>query len=211
MQCVCVRACACARAWSEGPSEGPRHYTLLDVENGAEGEPPSVVFKDSLKGGASPARAAATRLLRQLGYAGPTDEAPAPSNEAWQTDGWSCGLWCTIWLERALRERRGEARTPPPSLAEQERRGNDFISRIRDAVPPTPRAKAKAKAPRKGADGTGEDKEPKFETLEEALRTGLKCSKCLATQQGTKGCRGCMGEWFEHIRLKAYPRTSGLL
>ncbi len=191
-------------------SEPPRHYTFLDVEHGATGEPPRIVFKDSLKFASSPARAAATSLLRRLGHIGPHEEAPAPSNEAWQTDGWSCGLWCARWLERALRERRGEARSPPPSLAEQQWRGNDFISKIRDAVPPTPRAKAKTKAPRKGADDTGENKEPKFETLEEALRAGLKCSKCLATQQGTKGCRGCMGEWFEHIRLKAYPRTSGL-
>ena len=36
----------------------------------------------------------------------------------------------------------------------------------------------------------------------EALAAGLECKKCIATKKGTKGCRTCMGEWFEHIRMR---------
>ncbi len=45
--------------------------------------------------------------------------------------------------------------------------------------------------------------EPVFESFEQALAAGLLCTKCVATQAGTKGCRACMGEWFESLRQKA--------
>ena len=37
------------------------------------------------------------------------------------------------------------------------------------------------------------------QTLEEALAAGLRCTKCVATKQSTKGCKACMGKWFEAI------------
>ena len=40
---------------------------------------------------------------------------------------------------------------------------------------------------------------PEHKTLEEALAAGLRCTKCVATKLSTKGCKACMGKWFEAI------------
>ena len=45
--------------------------------------------------------------------------------------------------------------------------------------------------------------EPVFETFEQAQEAAKNCRKCLPTKTGQRGCRACMGEWFEHIRKKA--------
>ena len=56
------------------------------------------------------------------------------------------------------------------------------------------------------------------QTLEEALAAGLLCTKCVATKQSTKGCKACMGKWFEEIRQsgaksgpfrRVYSKSSG--
>ena len=61
------------------------------------------------------------------------------------------------------------------------------------------KAKAKASEPKKAT-------EPQRASLEEALEAANKCSKCRVTKALVKGCRSCMGEWFEEIRQKAFPR-----
>ena len=103
---------------------------------------------------------------------------------------------------------------PPPSLKFQVDRVNAFIGKIKDAratrdekaASEAKKAEGKAKAKaRLRASATkllDEIIEPVFDTLEEALEAGQKCKKCLPTKKGTKGCRTCMGEWFEHIRLR---------
>ena len=67
----------------------------------------------------------------------------------------------------------------------------------------------KAKADKKKADQDtsifellSKNPEPTFETFEEALAAGARCKKCQPRIKGYKGCRSCMGEWFEEIRLK---------
>ena len=60
--------------------------------------------------------------------------------------------------------------------------------------------KAKATADIKGkAKARREPVYPEFDTLEEALSAALRCTKCQATTMGTKGCKACMGSWFEAI------------
>ena len=68
----------------------------------------------------------------------------------------------------------------------------------------------KAKADKKKADQDtsifellSKNPEPTFDTLEEALEAGKACKKCGPRISGYKGCRACMGEWFENIRLKS--------
>ena len=73
------------------------------------------------------------------------------------------------------------------------------------------RARGKAKAEGKAeakkraqseATKTPKQIEPVFANLEEALEAAHSCNKCLPTKAGTKGCRACMGEFFEQIRQR---------
>ena len=64
------------------------------------------------------------------------------------------------------------------------------------------KAKAKARAEARAAEVLDKKVEPTWATLEEALEAGQACKKCLPTTKATKGCRACMGEWFEMIRLR---------
>jgi hypothetical protein len=171
-------------------SEGPSHYTLLHIER-MEGHEVRIEFRDSLKSNPATARAAATRFLRGANFIKAPAEAPEAINETHQTDGWSCGLWATRWIERSLREHRGERRQPPPRIRLVCDRTNEFIGKLRVAGD---LAKAKGKILK--AD------EPKHDSFEHALAAGHACTKCIQTKAGTKGCRACMGDWFEEIRLK---------
>ena len=103
------------------------------------------------------------------------------------------------WIERKLREITGEPRHKPMSLKELCIRSKLSIEKIRSAqtkpvaeAAPKPVAKAKAY----------KNVEPVFDSLDLALQAGLACTKCIVTKQGTKGCRACMGEVFEDIRMK---------
>ena len=48
--------------------------------------------------------------------------------------------------------------------------------------------------------------EPKWDNLVDALEAAQDCQRCVATRFATKGCRACMGDFFEEIRLKASGR-----
>ena len=98
-----------------------------------------------------------------------------------------------------MRELRGEGRTPPASLKDMMARGNEFIQKVKAAAP---KAKAAPKPKPQPEPKPRPQVEPTFETLEQALEAAKECKKCLATRAGTKGCRACMGEWFEEIRQK---------
>ena len=156
--------------------------------------PRAIEFKDSLEQPAGTSQAAATRILQNLNLA---EECPAPSNRAFQADGWSCGLWVIRWIERKLREITGEPRHKPPSLTDLCIRSKLFIERIKSAQGKQV-AEAKPKAKAKAYNNV----EPVFESLDLALQAGLACTKCIVTKQGTKGCRACMGDLFEEIRMK---------
>ena len=111
------------------------------------------------------------------------------------------------WIERSLREVLGEGRQPPMPITQVVARGNDFIQKLKEATDVPARGKAKGKAKAKGKSKTPEDplaSEPKHKTYEEAVQAAEDCQKCLRQKDGTKGCRGCMGDWFELQRKKGF-------
>ena len=174
-------------------SEPPRHYTYMYVRS-LEGQPRRIEFKDSSHG--EVARTVATRILRNLRLIEPHEEAPLKSNKKHQEDGWSCGLWSCRWVERQLRENRGEARMVPMSFAEMRSRTNEFISKIKDVKGVGKKDETKA-GPR-----TYETHELARDSFEKALEAAIACSKWLPTKAGTKVCRACMGDRFETIRQR---------
>ena len=213
-----ARVMSCEQLHVIVQSEAPRHYTYLRVTKRGKiiG---NVVFKDSLRVPPATAARQVEKLMKSLGFVDASWQCPARSNTSYQTEGWECGLWATRWLEQALRAERFEGKIPPLTIAEATTRTNQFIDKLLDARKGKPeveaRAKAKAEAiaARKAetkasaARAAKAYKEPEFATLEEALEAGLKCKKCLATTRGTKGCRQCMGKWFEHIRLRVRTKS----
>ena len=48
---------------------------------------------------------------------------------------------------------------------------------------------------------------PEHQTLEETLAAGLRFTKCVAAKLSTKGCKACMGKWFEAIMQNQYFYT----
>eukprot|EP00959_Pyramimonas_sp_CCMP1952_P029134 611111-Pyramimonas_sp.AAC.1 len=68
-----------------------------------------------------------------------------------------------------------------------------------------PEAKSKAKSkPIKDPTAV----EPKHATFEEASAAAMACTKCLPCKDGPKGCRDCMGEWFEVVRKSGFLARS---
>ena len=160
-------------------SEPPRHYTTLYVRN-IEGHPRHIEFKDSMPG--ETARQAATRLLRNLELIEHGQECPEPCSTRRQADGWSCGLWASRWVERQLRENKGEDRLIPTSLAEMRNRANEFIMKIKES---------KKVAPVEAKGDTAPSKsylthEPAHATPEEALFAAGVCAECLPTKAGDR-------------------------
>ena len=187
-------------------SEGPSHYAYLEIHKIWDGEGVSIEYRDSLKVPSEAAHEAATRILRKLELIPEGESCPSKGNVTFQKDVWSCGLWSTRWFERSLRELRGEARAKPLSLERMVARGNEFLEKIQSAgIEPKAVAKAEPKAKDKPKK-VYKQVEPVYETFEEALEAAKDCKKCLPTKFGTKGCRACMGEHFEQIRLK-HPKT----
>ena len=181
-------------------SEGPQHYSFLKVSK--KGQEVNIEYRDSLKIPSENAKEAATKILRKLGAIDSTEECPPPSNKMFQVDGWSCGLWVTRWVERALRELSGEGRSRPLSITDACARGNDWIVKIKnasilvqhkDAPEPNTKTKSLKDAP-----------EPKHKSLKDAQKAAKQCKKCVTTSNGSKGCRACMGEFFEQIRQKGF-------
>ena len=124
-------------------------------------------------------------------------------------DGWSCGMWVARWVERALRELRGEGRQAPVSIGIGVSRANDFIQKLKDATDnPAAKPKGKAKAKAKGAKASMTEEplaeEPKHATLEKAIEAAKACTKCELKKDGSKGCRACMGEHFESARQRGF-------
>ena len=188
--------------WTQGP---PRHYTYLKVIRDPSGH--RVEYKDSLSHSVPSCEAWAKQILVNVGLEGFVDEVTA-SNKVFQRDNWSCGLWVLRWIEQDLRARRGERPMPAPAVLGIRNRVNAFIAKIIEkAASPLDSEKPKPKEPEKPKSKKPEKPEgPKFDTLDEALEAAHKCTKCLPTKMGTKGCAVCMGEWFEKVRMKGFPK-----
>ena len=111
------------------------------------------------------------------------------------------------YSELLLRERRGEPRLPDPSIETVTKRINDFINKLQEtAAKPAPEAKPKA-APAPKAKGLAKPPapEPEFELFEEAVAAAESCTKCTYKKDGSKGCKACMGHWFDIIRKRSAP------
>ena len=194
-------------------SEAPKHYTYVHVELKDE-VLHNVDYKDSLRDPSPSAARQVEKILCNLGVASPSWKCPPRANRGYQVGGWECGLWATRYLEQALRAARNEGRTPPATVKEQAARLNKFIENLKAAraqeaekaasevKKAEAKARAKAKASARAAEALAKRVEPTFATLEEALEAAQECKKCLPTKACTKGCRTCMGEWFEHIRQR---------
>ena len=82
-----------------------------------------------------------------------------------------------------------------------------YLGSLKESSDVTARGKAKGKAKAKGKSKTPEDPlaaEPKHKTYEDAVKAAEACGKCLLQKDGSKGCRGCMGEYFELQRKKGF-------
>ena len=131
-------------------AEAPQHFTCLEVHESTCEETITwrVEYRDSLATPPETSKRAAKAILENLGFVGPEYALPAPRNTSVQKDGWSCGIFASNWIERSLRELRGEGRAPKIGEKAFIERTNEFIEKIRAAsdLPPKPTSKAKAKA-----------------------------------------------------------------
>ena len=140
-------------------SVGPRHYTLLQADRNECGGW-QCLYMDSLKVPSESARNMAQTFAGKAGL-GPV---PAPGNGRFQSDGWSCGLYCIHFIEESVRQFRGEplirtsvaltdiiARTNKFMLAVQQAKFEDVSgsARLPDSGPPAAAAAAAASPPSK--------------------------------------------------------------
>ena len=178
--------------WSE-------HFVLVEAHRGAANW--TIEYRDSSKHPREEHKKAAKEILENLTI---HDEVPSRANKRMQEGGWERGIFAARWVERSMRELRGEGREIPLADKAWFTRANQFVMMVKnektkeDEEKAAPKAKAKAKASSKPRS----DIEPKWASLEQALAAAHECKKCMPTLKGTKGCRACMGEWFEHIRQK---------
>ena len=180
--------------------QGPDRRAFLKASKlGADA---AVEYRDSFEKPSENAKQAATRALRKLGAIGPAEERPPSNNKSFQVDGWPCGLWATRWVERALREIRGEGRRAPVSVILARARGSDFIRRLQGASD-NPAAKAKDEAKGKRDEGPLAAA-PAHATSEEALEAAGACAEPLVNKGGPKGRRACVGAHFEEVRKRGF-------
>ena len=82
-----------------------------------------------------------------------------------------------------------------------------YLGSLKESSDVTARGKAKGKAKAKGKSKTPEvplAAEPNHKSYEDATQAAEDCGKCLPQKDGSKGCRACMGEWFELQRKKGF-------
>ena len=66
------------------------------------------------------------------------------------------------------------------------------------------RGRGNAKGRGRGNADVGAKHEPTFDNFNDAMAAAVLCTRCTGTKNLTKGCRGCMGTWFEEIRLSHF-------
>jgi hypothetical protein len=198
-------------------AHGPDHYTLLVAKKMAIDIPWEVKYRDSLPAQTATCYAAAAAIVQRLGLL-PPGSVVAPSEPGLQRDGWSCGSWVLSMMDQELRHFRTELPTPPPTIGQVRSRLNEFISKLYQVLPQGPPAAdtstlaltamvpASAGQPSPETSAGPESAvrsalEPR--TFEEALERGRQCTKCRqSVREPVKGCRACMGHWFEQIRQR---------
>ena len=176
------------------------HFVLVEAHQ-ADDASWTIEYRDSSKAPNEAHKTAAGTILEHLNIKGPV---PPRCNKREQPGGWECGIWAARWLERSLREHRGEGRVEPLSDKAWLTRANEFIMKVKNEAATDAELKAigKAKAKAKTMAAPRRDLEPKWDSLEQALEAAHACKKCMATLARTKGRRACMGEHFELIRQR---------
>ena len=164
------------------------HYTLLTASRQEPGAAWSFQYWDSLPSESASAHMAASRLAANLGLLHPGQLVPH-SHPGIQSDAWSCGLWSLANLEFSMRSMRGEATGPFVGIRMALVRLNEYISKLKPGAPAPPVGPRHARLPPPAS-------------LDEALVRAQDCSKCHATRVGTKGCRSCMGKFFDEIKVR---------
>ncbi len=91
-----------------------------------------------------------------------------------------CSLWVRRWVERQLRENRGEARMVPTSFAETRSRSNEFISKVKDVNGVGKKGETRA-APR-----TYETREPARDSFERLSRQPLHAASLCQSMPAPK-------------------------
>lgn len=186
--------------WAQGP---PAHYTFLEiVRDTSSKDNIRARYCDSLHFPAAANLQIARNILINLGFTTAAENLES-TNKIFQAGGWECGLFAIKFMEAALRAKRGEPKQRFISDKDLTTRTNEFIKKVKASAKAAPVPKAKVKAQPKPAQ---KKPEPKHKNLEDALTAAQSCSKCVATKKGTKGCRTCMGEFFEQIRLQQVRR-----
>ena len=84
-------------------------------------------------------------------------------------------------------------------------RGKDWIEKIKQAsilvqYRDTPEPNTKTKDQQQDPLAC----EPKHKSFKDAQKAAQRCNKCVTTSNDSKGCRACMGEYFEQIRQKGF-------
>ena len=191
----------------------PHHYTLVEASRPGPETPWTLKLWDSLQGDHAPSALMATSLTTRLFDAQPPPNSCSPLRS--QRDSWSCGIHTCLRVETQRRLARGEKPCRAPSLSEAITRANDFLSRVRaGTAQPKKKVKGihlpKAAAPKPGpAPPRNWDPANDPQTWEEAQIRAEICTKCRPRVAGPgaqrfKGCAdpGCMGAWFELVRVR---------
>ena len=112
-------------------SENPRHYTLLERSPSGDGH--QLRYWDSLRSPSASALKKAQCLVDKLQWG---LQVPSPCNGRFQSDGWSCGLWCLQFLEEAVRKARNEPiHIVPVHIPSIIGRVNRWITAVTEALP----------------------------------------------------------------------------
>ena len=112
-------------------SENPSHYTLLERSPSGHGH--QLRYWDSLQVPSASALKQAQCLVDKLQWG---LQVPRPCNGRFQSDGWSCGLWCLQFLEEAVRKARNEPiKLAPVHIPSVLGRVNRWITAVTEALP----------------------------------------------------------------------------
>ena len=121
-------------------SHNPKHYTLLERSPSGDGH--QLRYWDSLRNPSASALKQAQCLVDKLQWG---LQVPRPCNGRFQSDGWSCGLWCVQFLDEAVRKARNEPiHLVPVHIPSVIGRVNRWITAVKEALPASAR---KASAP----------------------------------------------------------------
>ena len=112
-------------------SENPMHYTLL--ERKVSGGSNQLRYWDPLRKPSASAMEMAQCFVDKMHWG---VQVPNLCNNRFQSDGWSCGLWCVQFLEEAVRKARNEPiHLAPVSLSSITGRVNRWITAVTEALP----------------------------------------------------------------------------